>query len=173
MKTSLKKVKNKSLTNYSESVNISLQSLNDSNRTAVSSNSSAQAENDNKVLEDNYLKEVFDEIFYNRRNLLVLKYHIKQICKVLKELESPVLSINVVKSLMNKRLKQFRCNTNVYFIHGSHLIELKVWETISEEVAIVKLKSLKELFMSISKFYKDYNPQLSRFCQQKYYKPLL
>ena len=63
MKTSLKKVKNKSLTNYSESVNISLQSLNDSNRTAVSSNSSAQAENDNKVLEDNYLKEVFDEIF--------------------------------------------------------------------------------------------------------------
>ena len=91
------------------------------------------------------MKEVFDEIFYKRQDFLVLKYHIKEIGEVLKELESPVLFINVVKSMMNKRLKQLMCSTNVFFIHKSHLIELKVWEIISEEVnslkTVIKFKS--------------------------------
>ena len=71
LKISPKKVKSKSSTNYCESVNLSLHSLNDANSTSVSSNNSALVENDNNALDDDYLEEVFDEIFYNRRDLLV------------------------------------------------------------------------------------------------------
>ena len=47
-------------------------------------------------------KKKFLDIFNDQQALLILKYRIKEVGKVLKELESPILSIGVVKSTINE-----------------------------------------------------------------------
>ena len=58
LKSSPKKVANKSSIKHSESVNLSLQNLNE-----VSSNNPALVKNDNNALNDDYLVKVFDKFF--------------------------------------------------------------------------------------------------------------
>ena len=60
-------------------------------------------------------KKKFLDIFNDQQALLILNYRIKEVGKVLKELESPILSIGVVKSTINEIFIQLKCDTIRFF----------------------------------------------------------
>ena len=50
-----------------------------------------------------FWKKIFLDIFNDQQTMIVLKYYMKELGKVLREIESPVLTIDVFKRMIKTK----------------------------------------------------------------------